>query len=243
MPDDDVLTVNEIAEDLGVNISTVRAWITQERLPAHRDPADTRRWLAFRRDVQAFLASASRPDIGRPRTRGGEDSEVVARDDWSDVPEEATLNLAASRRAGGDGSGAAIVSPQNAFEQLRKSDQQWNEAIRAFDDYPTRLRALAKAADLRSRTLTLAHLANITGNPRQGASSVSALAFELSPKRDRPGPRALWKRFDQAVRGLGEALEQGDLPTLANAFGELAPIASELADACEGDSRRLDETG
>jgi excisionase family DNA binding protein len=243
MADDDLLTVSEIADNLGVNISTVRAWITQGRLPAHRDPADTRRWLAFRRDVQAFLDSASRPDIGRPRTRGGEDSEVEARDDWSEVPEEATLNLAASRRAGGDASGASIVSPQSALEQLRKADQQWNEAIRAFDEYPKRLRALAAAADLRSRTLMLADLANITGNARQGASSVTSLAFELSPKSDRPGPRAIWKRFDQAVRGLGDALEQGDLRTLADAFGELAPIANELADACEASARRLDQTG
>ena len=77
----------------------------------------------------------------------------------------------------------AVVSTQSAVEQLRKADQRWNEAIRAFDDYPTRLRNLAQAADLRSRALTLAHLANITGKPRPGAGGLRGLAFELKDFR------------------------------------------------------------
>jgi hypothetical protein len=137
----------------------------------------------------------------------------------------------------------AVVSTQNAVEQLRKADQRWTEAIRAFDDYPTRLRNLAEAADLRSRALTLAHLANIVGKPRPGAGDMRTLAFELSAASDRPGPKAAWQRFDRAVREIGAALEAGDLPRTASAFGALAPVASELADATAHEAAKLNQAG
>jgi hypothetical protein len=137
----------------------------------------------------------------------------------------------------------AVVSTQAAVEQLRKADQRWTEAIRAFDDYPTRLRNLAEAADLRSRALTLAHLANITGKPRPGARGLRALAFELSSASDRPGPKAAWQRFDRAVKEIGAALEEGDIPRTAAAFSALVPIANELADTSTQDAQRLKQAG
>jgi hypothetical protein len=131
-----------------------------------------------------------------------------------------------------------MVSTQSAIEQLRRADQRWEAAIRAFDDYATRLRALADAADLRSRALTLAHLANITGKPRPGAGNLRTLAYELSAAGARPGPAALWRRFDQAVREVGETLESGDVQQTAQKFNTLSTIARELADACQAEAEQ-----
>jgi len=127
----------------------------------------------------------------------------------------------------------ALVPAHDALEQLRKADQRWNAAIHAFDSYPVRLRTLAEAATLRSRALTLADLANITGRPRPGARDLRALAYELSESSGRPGPTASWKRFDKIVKELGAALEDGSFTEMARVFGELAAVAHELADACD----------
>ena len=132
-----------------------------------------------------------------------------------------------------------LVSPHVAFEQIKKADQRWEAALRGFDDYPTRLRTLADAARSRSRALLLGDLANITQHPRPGvAGALRALAPELAPGIDRPGPKPLWQRFDQAVKQIGAALEKGDIVAIAQAFGELAVHAGELADVCQTDAEQ-----
>ena len=87
-----------------------------------------------------------------------------------------------------------MVSPQSALEQLKRADVRWEAAVRAFDDFATRLRALADAAEFRSRALMLAHLANITGKPRQGwaafeswRSSSAQTATALAQQRSGSG--------------------------------------------------------
>ena len=127
----------------------------------------------------------------------------------------------------------ALVPAHDALEQLRRADQRWNAAVHAFDSYPVRLRTLAEAAKLRSRALTLADLANITGKPRPGARDLRVLAYELSNATGRPGPKKTWQRFDQLVKDLGAALEDGRFTELAPVFAELATVANELADAYE----------
>jgi hypothetical protein len=127
----------------------------------------------------------------------------------------------------------ALVPAHDALEQLRRADQRWNAAVHAFDSYPVRLRTLAEAAKLRSRALTLADLANITGKPRPGARDLRVLAYELSEPTGRPGPKKTWQRFDQTVKDLGSALEDGRFTQLAPVFAELATVANELADAYE----------
>lgn len=91
---DDELSIPAIAAMLGLNDSSPRAWVTSKRLPAHRDEHDRRRWLVYRRDLDAFLKSAPRSDIGRPKGRGAIES--TDREDWSDAPEQATLDLTSS---------------------------------------------------------------------------------------------------------------------------------------------------
>ncbi len=89
------LTIGEIAGMLGLNISTPRAWVNSGRLAAHRDPTNPRRWLVDGNDLNAFLENAPRTDIGRPKGRGLA-VEPTGREDWSDAPEQATLDLATS---------------------------------------------------------------------------------------------------------------------------------------------------
>jgi Helix-turn-helix domain len=240
MADDEVLTLGDIAAEKGLAPATVRNWVATGKLPAHKDPDDPRRWLAYRSDLEKFLGEASRLDIGRPKPRGS--NEQIEHDGWSGTPDDATLNIVNAHRSGKAADGA-VVSPRVAYDQLLKSDQSWAEAIHGFNDYPARLRALADAADLRSRTLMMAHLANFPSNPRPGASKLPGLAKDLYPGKTRPGPSALWKRFDAAVQALLVALEAGELPPLAAAFGALTPIANELADACEQEESRLEQAG
>jgi excisionase family DNA binding protein len=94
MDGEDELTVAEIAELLGLNVSTPRSWVSSSRLQAHKDAADPRRWLVYRRDLDAFLGDAPRADIGRPKGRGA--VQLTTREDWSDAPAEATLDLTSS---------------------------------------------------------------------------------------------------------------------------------------------------
>ena len=126
----------------------------------------------------------------------------------------------------------ALVSSQVAIEQLRLADEQWGAAVRAFDAYPARLRTLADAAEYESRALTLADLANVEWDPRPEAANLR-LAYELEEESGRPGPAALWGRFDESVAGLGAALAGDSIKTIAAAFAQLSAISSELATACE----------
>jgi excisionase family DNA binding protein len=87
------LTLPQIAGLLGLNPSTIRLWITEQRLPAERVG---RRWLVRRGDLEQMLAE--QPKIGHPKRRGA--TPRPAREempsDWSEVPEEAGLYLARS---------------------------------------------------------------------------------------------------------------------------------------------------
>jgi hypothetical protein len=67
-------------------------WVSAGRLPAHKNDANGRRWLVYRRDLDAFLDKT--PDIGRPKPRNV--VEPASREDWGDAPEQATLDLATS---------------------------------------------------------------------------------------------------------------------------------------------------
>jgi hypothetical protein len=129
-----------------------------------------------------------------------------------------------------------FASKRDAVEQLRKADEQWGSALRGFDPYCVRLRSLAEAAKSRSRAFMLAELANTTWMPRPGASNIS-LAYELERASGRPGPKAIWARFDRRVKQVGLALEVDNI-TAAQAFAELSAIAAELADECDADEER-----
>ena len=90
---DEQLTLPQVAHLLGLNASTIRLWVSEERLPAERVG---RRWMVRRRDLEQMLTD--QPKIGHPRRRGAtpRPAPVELPADWSEVPEEAGLYLARS---------------------------------------------------------------------------------------------------------------------------------------------------
>ncbi len=125
-----------------------------------------------------------------------------------------------------------LVSTQTALEQLRRADERWRAAMRGLEDYSRRLRELADAAEHESRALTLSHLANVKWRPMAGASQLRR-PFELERESERPGPTALWTRFDRLWKQLGAAIEADSITNLAAAFQEVSTVAGELATALE----------
>jgi excisionase family DNA binding protein len=90
--EEEQLTLPQIAELLSLNPSTIRLWVNEKRLPAHRVG---RKWFVRRADLEQLLEQ--QPHIGHPRRRGAtRNSPRELPSDWSEVPEEVTLNLARS---------------------------------------------------------------------------------------------------------------------------------------------------
>ena len=87
------LTLPQVAHLLGLNASTIRLWVSEQRLPAERVG---RRWVVRRGDLEQMLAD--QPKIGHPKRRGATPRPARERmpADWSEVPEEAGLYLARS---------------------------------------------------------------------------------------------------------------------------------------------------
>ena len=88
---DEQLTLPQIAQMLSLNPSTIRLWVNEKRLPAQRVG---RKWFVRRGDLEAMLEQ--QPQIGYPKRRGRTDTPRELPADWSEVPDEVTLNLARS---------------------------------------------------------------------------------------------------------------------------------------------------
>ena len=88
MVDDELLTLPEIAQMLQLNPSTIRLWVAEQRLPAHK--AGGRKWLVRRGDLERMLEE--QPHIGHPKRADA----THAPKDWGEVPEQAALDLASS---------------------------------------------------------------------------------------------------------------------------------------------------
>ena len=85
--DDELLTLPEIAQTLGMNPSTVRLWVREGRLPAEKVG---RRWMVRRTDLEQMLAE--QPQVGHPRGA----SARTTPEDWGEQPEQAMMDLASS---------------------------------------------------------------------------------------------------------------------------------------------------
>ena len=88
MVDDQLLTLPEIAQTLGMNPSKVRLWVREGRLPAEKVG---RKWIVRRADLEQMLAD--QPHVGHPR---GAESASKTPEDWSEQPEQAMMDLASS---------------------------------------------------------------------------------------------------------------------------------------------------
>jgi len=229
MPDDQLLSLQQIADSMSLSLATVRVWVHDKRLPAEKL---RHRWMVRRGDLERFLAD--NPNLGHPKSAAGK-AAVAAVDavpeDWSEQPEEAMTDLAKVRIAPWETPVTrALLPPSQAIDQVREADVQWKAALGGLASYPARLRTLAEAAEEQSRALTLAHLANVHWKPRPGASKLS-FPYEVQPGSGRPGAPSTWRQFDDAVKQLGLALEGDSMKQLADAFERLASVASELSDA------------
>jgi excisionase family DNA binding protein len=235
MPDDQLLSLQQIADSMSLSLATVRVWVHDKRLPAEKL---RHRWMVRRGDLERFLQE--NPNLGHPKSAAGK-AAVAAVDavpeDWSDQPEEAMTNLGKMRLAPwGTAVSRALVPPSQAVDQVREADVHWKAALGGLQSYPARLRAMAEAAEEQSRALTLAHLANVQWKPRPGASKLS-FPSEVRPGGGRPGSPATWRQFDDAVKHLGLALEGDSMKQLAEAFDRLASVTSELAVALADEQR------
>lgn len=119
---------------------------------------------------------------------------------------------------------------------IRQAGNDWAEAMRSHKLAPPdagfagRLRVLAAAAAREQVAWENAHAAGLAWRPIPGAENAEP-PYELRPRTGRRGPDDLWQRFDAAVGSLNRAITGSDAATVADAFGELAASASELADA------------
>jgi excisionase family DNA binding protein len=76
LPDEDELSVTEIATALGLTPAAVRIWVREDRLNARKDG---RRWLIRRDDVVELLNT--HPQLGKPHLadrRGRRDAALAA---------------------------------------------------------------------------------------------------------------------------------------------------------------------
>ncbi len=119
---------------------------------------------------------------------------------------------------------------------VRQAGNGWAEAMRAHKLAPPdagfahRLRALADAAASERVAWEHAHAAGLRWRPVPGAENAEP-PYELRPGTGRRGPNDLWTRFDTAVKTLNHAITGSDAADVADAFGEIAEAAGDLADA------------
>ena len=90
--DDDWLTLPQIAEMLQMNPSTIRLWVNEGRLEAHK--AGGRKWLVRRSELDRLLASRTNAPAPRPATV--DSVRADADRDWSTSPKEVLVDLASS---------------------------------------------------------------------------------------------------------------------------------------------------
>ena len=125
-----------------------------------------------------------------------------------------------------------LVSRQTVREHARPAEMLWEAAVRAFDPFPQRLRALADAAEGQARVIRLAELANLPWRPVENAHEIS-LASGLEVDGGREGTPELWAEFDRQVRALGEAMETDQNSAVYTAFETLRDSARQIADALD----------
>lgn len=119
---------------------------------------------------------------------------------------------------------------------VRQAGNGWADAMRAHKLAPPdagfahRLRALADAATSEQVAWEHAHAAGLLWRPVPGAENAEP-PYELRPGTGRRGPDDLWARFDTAVKTLNRAITGSNAAGVADAFGEIAEAAGDLADA------------
>jgi hypothetical protein len=131
---------------------------------------------------------------------------------------------------------------------VRHASQAWADAMRAHKLAPpdagfaTRLRALAEAAEREQVTWEHAHAAGLLWRPVAGAENAQP-PYELRTGTGRRGPAELWERFDSAVATLNRAIAGTSAGDVADAFGQVAEVATALADAVAEEDAQAQPAG
>src|SRR5437764_3276557 len=124
------------------------------------------------------------------------------------------------------------------MRRVRQASTAWANAMRVHKLAPpdlgfaARLRTLADAAASEQVAWEHAHAAGLLWRPVPGAEGAEP-PYELRPGTGRRGPPELWARFDDAVATLNRAITGSDAADVADAFGEIAEAARELAHTVE----------
>lgn len=142
------------------------------------------------------------------------------------------------------------LDPQQAqiMRAVRQAGEGWAEAMRSHKLAPPdagfagRLRALADAAGREQVAWEHAHAAGLLWRPIHGAERAEP-PYELRPGTGRRGPEPLWARFDAAVTGLNRAISDTDAAAVADAFGDISEVASQLADAVDHEDHATAQAG
>lgn len=228
--DDPWLTPTEIAKEIRVNAATIRLWISKGLLPATR--AGQRKLLVRRSEVMRLLSENSSAGgvnpyrrSQHPRYAGKADPGAPTRGGWS-----------TSRMFAREGDPEELLA---AAQALQEADRVWDAAQAASDSPPpdpgfsSRLRAFAQACEQQARCLkAAADVPGLVWTPEPDAREM-VLSYELRPTATRPGPAALWERFDSAVQLLGIAKESVTMSLVAAGYAEVAVVMHEIADALQ----------
>jgi hypothetical protein len=141
------------------------------------------------------------------------------------------------------------LDPQRAqiMRAARQAGNDWAEAMRAHKLAPpdagfaARLRSLAEAASREQVAWEHAHASGLMWRPVPGAERAEP-PYELRPGTGRRGPQQLWTRFDAAVAALNKAITGASAADVADAFGELAEVSEELANAVAREDQAAPES-
>ena len=133
-----------------------------------------------------------------------------------------------------------MVDPRITLKRMQIADQRWRAAIddSAFappdDGFAERLRAISAAAAAEAAVLQEAATApQLRWNPIAEGNVPKRLSYELRPGGNRPGPGALWDRFDEVVAEVARAQANTDFKAIADGFRKLGELTSKLADAVD----------
>lgn len=216
-PDDEWLTVKEVAAELRLTPATVRSWISTGTLRARR--AGQRKWLVQRAEMKRMFAGEDRVDPDDPVAGEYRSTDDILAPHQS--PHWSPESLEAVQRP----------------SWLRFVDTVWQAALYDSDFAPPdpwfvdRLLGIAEGAARKA-----AALSNLEGEDpgawwhRQRGLQGGVLSRELAPDANRPGPAALWNRFDHAVADLDQVMRQHDLAREQVALERLSVVAHDIVE-------------
>jgi excisionase family DNA binding protein len=224
------LTLAEIAEELRVNPSTVRLWVTKGQLKASR--AGVRKWIVRRSDLERMLA-ATNPS--RDDAHGPPAAERHAAPSRSNPPETVDEHEATSKFLPPVGSRESVAKlVQYASDSL---DDAFNASAYAppGSGYLDRVRAIAEACE--HFAATSLHASRTAGVSWKGRSDFGPdrWPYELRPNGNRPRRKGLWDHFDAAVEALAITMTGHDVTAVAEGFREVGDALHAVADELERD--------